>query len=115
MVLWVNYSLLKKSIMHLLKQYSRAAKIIQFNEYYYQIALCQSVLGDKSSAIKTLGIILENEEFPKCYFERGSYYGQLNKLDQALSDFNRGIELSPNFANLYMNKNVLCLVSKERI
>ena len=41
------------------------------------------------------------------YNNRGIAYGDLGKYEQAIRDYNKAIELDPQYANTYYNRGIL--------
>lgn len=49
-----------------------------------------------------------DSEFAAAYNNRGYAYSQLKRYDEAVSDFEKSIELNPQYENPYKHYGVLC-------
>lgn len=54
-------------------------------------------------------LIRQNPKDAKCYFARGTYYEYLGFTRQAISDFNKTVELDPNYAEAWRELDALAL------
>jgi tetratricopeptide (TPR) repeat protein len=52
-------------------------------------------------------------KFPEAYCNRGTAYSENGEYDQAVPDFNKAIELNPEFADAYYNRAVVRCHKKE--
>jgi tetratricopeptide (TPR) repeat protein len=55
-------------------------------------------------------VISKNENVPVAYNNRGIIYKNGNKLDKALADFNKAIELNPGYFEAYSNRGNLFMM-----
>jgi tetratricopeptide (TPR) repeat protein len=95
---------LQKNYDQAIEYYKKANSIKSFFEYHYTLSLCYSFSNRMNEAIEELNILLKIEENAKCYLDRGNYYSYLNQHEKALADFNKAIELFPNYNEAYMNR-----------
>jgi Flp pilus assembly protein TadD/S1-C subfamily serine protease len=63
-------------------------------------------LGDYSKAIEAYSEALKLKLHPFAYVNRGVVYAQLEKFNQAIADFNRGIEFHSHLAAAYNNRGL---------
>jgi len=67
--------------------------------------------GKKLPQENNLSSIVTNEA--KVYFQRGIVDFQQGNMSQAVSSFNKAIEISPNYANAYYNRGVAYFKSNK--
>lgn len=86
--------------------------------YYYRAHINQMFLHNYSVALHDYTKVIENttnkQLLVKAYFSRGSLYStHLDELFAALNDFNKSLELNPQYSNsLYAKKNIMVKLRK---
>ncbi len=79
------------------------------------IVICYSILTYARNYVWKDEITLWNDTIRKspkkarAYSERGNVYKNKGKLDEAMSDFNKAIDLDPAYANAYNNRGIVYL------
>ncbi len=51
--------------------------------------------------------MINNKESSTFYFNRGIAKSKQNKLEESIRDYNKAIELNPNYINAYFNRGVV--------
>jgi tetratricopeptide (TPR) repeat protein len=74
-------------------------------ETYREMKETQSAFADYKAVIKHYeAIIKRNSEDSVSYYHRGKAYAQIDKDQLALADFDRAIEIQPNFVEAYLGR-----------
>ncbi len=64
--------------------------------------------GDYEKALSSYNKAIElGPNDPYAYFNRGFFYGKINKCREAILDFNKSIELYPDFAEAYNDRGII--------
>jgi tetratricopeptide (TPR) repeat protein len=54
-------------------------------------------------------VISQNQNIPLAYYGRGVAFKDENKIDEALNDYSKAIQLNPDYADAYYNRGALLL------
>ena len=63
--------------------------------------------GSEANIASLSDVIQREPTNPEAYNVRGSAFGRAGQYDQAMADFNKAIELNPNFARAYYNRALI--------
>jgi len=75
-------------------------------EHFFYLGNALYVLKKFEDSIKAYSISLELNEHAVAYYNRGNAYLELHEYAKAIKDFDKAIELSPNYAEAYNNRGV---------
>src|SRR5690349_9795636 len=72
-----------------------------------ELATIDTAQGSQQNIASLTAVIQRNPQDPEAYNVRGSAYGRSGKYQDALKDFNKAIELKPNFYQAYSNRALI--------
>src|SRR6186713_3187702 len=69
-----------------------------------ELATIDTAQGSTQNIASLTAVIERNPRDPEAYNVRGSAYGRGGRYREAMNDFNRAVELNPNFYQAYANR-----------
>ena len=83
----------------------------EYMQAYYYRAFTYHREGDYRKAIDDFNIAMtltqDQSETATIYYNRGRAYKELNRLDDALSDYSQAIQVNPNYTAAYFSRGLL--------
>ena len=76
---------------------------------HYNIAIEKYDEGDYEATIKLLDSAIEINEKYEYYYNRGVANLELENHEEALKDFNKSIDINPEFSSAYINRALIRL------
>lgn len=90
-----------------MKDYNKAIELNpEYSKAYHNRAILKSYLGDYSGSIQDFDFAIQLYPDEETYLARGNVKEKSGKSQQAIEDYNKAIELNPNFASAYLNRGI---------